>query len=134
MLNAGITVIACGGGGVPVIRIHEQHVGVEAVVDKDRSSALLAHMVRADWLISLTGVDEVMVDFSKPTERPIHKATLSEMRTHLQNGQFPEGSMAPKIRSALQFLSDGGKKVIVTSPEKLELAIQGKAGTHIHAD
>ena len=117
-----------------MIRVDDQHVGIEAVVDKDRSSALLAHMVRADWLISLTGVDEVMVDFSQPTERPIQRATLSEMRSHLRDGQFPEGSMAPKIRSALQFLSDGGKKVIVTSPEKLELAIQGKAGTHIRAD
>ena len=131
MLKAGITVIACGGGGVPVIREDDQHVGIAAVVDKDRSSALLAHMVRADWLISLTGVDEVMVDFAKPSERPIKSATLAEMKAHLDAGQFPEGSMAPKIRSALQFLTDGGQKVIVTSPEKLALAIEGKAGTHI---
>jgi carbamate kinase len=134
LLNAGITVIACGGGGVPVIR-HEGHlVGVEAVVDKDRSSALLAHVVEANRMICLTGVDAVMLDFATPKARPLRQATLSEIAAHLDEGQFPEGSMAPKIRAAMQFLIDGGKCVIITSPERLPEALLGKAGTLITQD
>ena len=134
LLEAGVTVIACGGGGVPVIRVGGRLVGVEAVVDKDRSSALLAHLVKADQLVCLTGVDEVMVDFGLPTERAIHQATLSEIAAHLEAGEFPEGSMAPKIRSAMQFLIDGGKRVIITSPERLTDALRGEAGTHLVPD
>ena len=134
LLNAGITVIACGGGGVPVIRHSGRLIGVEAVVDKDRSSALLAHLVNADQLVCLTGVDEVMVDFGLPTARAIHQATLSEISEHLDAGEFPEGSMAPKIRSAMQFLIDGGERVIITSPERLSDALRGEAGTHLVPD
>jgi carbamate kinase len=134
LLKAGITVIACGGGGVPVIRHGDQLVGVEAVVDKDLSSALLAHLVNADRLICLTGVDEVMVDFGKPNARPIRNTTLSKISRLMKAGQFPEGSMGPKIRSAINFLADGGKKVIITSPEKLPAALSGTAGTHIVQD
>ena len=134
LLEAGITVIACGGGGVPVIRHGGRLVGVEAVVDKDRSSALLAHLVKADQLVCLTGVDEVMVDFGLPTQRAIHRATLSEIAEHLDAGEFPEGSMAPKIRSAMQFLIDGGQRVIITSPERLIDALRGDAGTHLVPD
>lgn len=133
LLRQGFTVIACGGGGVPVIRHGEHLVGVEAVVDKDRSSALLAHLVKANRLVCLTGVDEVMVDFGTDQARPIHQASLLDMEAHLKDGQFPEGSMAPKIRSALQFLRVGGDEVIITSPEKLGDALQGNAGTHIYA-
>ncbi len=134
LLKAGVTVIACGGGGVPVIRHGDRLVGVEAVVDKDRSSALLAHMVKADQLVCLTGVDEVMVDFGLPTARAIHRASLSEIANYLDAGEFPEGSMAPKIRSAMQFLIDGGQRVIITSPERLRDALAGTAGTHIVPD
>ena len=133
LLRQGFTVIACGGGGVPVIQHGEHLVGVEAVVDKDRSSALLAHLVNANRLICLTGVDEVMVDFGTPQARPIHRASLMEMQTHLEDGQFPEGSMGPKIRSALQFLRVGGDEVVITSPERLGDALNGGVGTHIYA-
>lgn len=134
LLKANITVIACGGGGVPVIRLDDRLVGVEAVVDKDRSSALLAHMVGADQLVCLTGVDEVMVDFGLPTARAIRRASLTEISNFLDAGEFPEGSMAPKIRSAMQFLIDGGKRVIITSPERLTEALADSAGTHLVPD
>jgi carbamate kinase len=134
LLDHGITVIACGGGGVPVIRDGDHLTGVEAVVDKDRSSALLAHIVGANRMICLTGVDAVMVDFATPKARAIRNTTLSEMATHLENGQFPEGSMAPKIRSAMQFLIDGGESVLITSPERLPDALAGRAGTLITQD
>jgi carbamate kinase len=134
LLNHGITVIACGGGGVPVIRHGEHLLGVEAVVDKDRSSALLANVVGANRLICLTGVDAVMVDFATPNARAIKKATLSEIAVHLDDGQFPKGSMAPKIRSAMQFLIDGGESVLITSPERLPEALAGGAGTWITQD
>jgi len=134
LLSHGITVIACGGGGVPVIRHGDHLVGVEAVVDKDRSSALLAHVVNANRMICLTGVDAVMLDFATPNARAIKKATVSEISAHLAEGQFPKGSMAPKIRSAIQFLVDGGESVLITSPERLPEALEGLAGTWITQD
>ena len=134
LLVRGFTVIACGGGGVPVIRKGDRLKGVEAVVDKDRSSALLAHKIKANSLICLTGVDEVMLDFGKPTMRSLRTISVSEAKRFLQEGQFPEGSMGPKIRSALQFLSDGGKEVLITSPELLESALKGERGTRIIQD
>ena len=109
LLVQGFTVIACGGGGVPVIRKGDRLRGVEAVVDKDRSSALLAHKIGANTLICLTGVDEVMLDFGKPTMRPLRVLPMDDARRYLEEGQFPEGSMGPKIRAALKFLSDGGE-------------------------
>ncbi len=133
LLEGGITVVACGGGGVPVLRTDGELVPVEAVVDKDRSTALLAHQVKAYRLVSLTGVDEVQVDFGTPRARSLRDVTLEEMQEHLDAGQFPPGSMGPKVRSALQFLKEGGQEVIITSPECLEEALAGKRGTRIRA-
>tara|TARA_B110000037_G_scaffold201200_1_gene242355 strand:- start:244 stop:1164 length:921 start_codon:yes stop_codon:yes gene_type:complete len=131
LLVQGFTVIACGGGGVPVIRKGDRLRGVEAVVDKDRSSALLAHKIGANTLICLTGVDEVMLDFGKPTMRPLRVLPMDDARRYLEEGQFPEGSMGPKIRAALKFLSDGGSEVLITSPELLDQALKGERGTRI---
>jgi carbamate kinase len=103
------------------------------VVDKDRSSALLAHALDAEAMICLTAVEAVMLDFDTPRERPIATATVEEMRQWLAEGQFPEGSMGPKVRSAIQFLEDGGKEVLITSPEELPRAIRGETGTRILA-
>jgi carbamate kinase len=134
LLVQGFTVIACGGGGVPVIRKGDRLRGVEAVVDKDRSSALLAHKIGANSLICLTAVDEVMLDFGKPTMRPLRELSMDDARRYLEDGQFPEGSMGPKVRSALKFLNDGGGEVLITSPELLEEALKGKRGTRIVRD
>jgi carbamate kinase len=133
LLKGGITVVACGGGGVPVLRTDGQLVPVEAVVDKDRSTALLAHQVLAYRLVSLTGVDEVQVDFGTTRARSLRDVTLQEMQEHLDSGQFPPGSMGPKVRSALQFLREGGQEVIITTPECLEQALVGERGTRIRA-
>src|SRR6185437_6985938 len=127
----GAVVIGAGGGGIPVVRQDGQWTAVDAVVDKDRSSALLAAEIDVDTMVLVTGVDEVCVDFGQPTERALHDVTIDEMRAHLADGQFPAGSMGPKVESALRFVDGGGRRSIITSLERLPDALAGKAGTHI---
>jgi carbamate kinase len=137
LLKAGVLPIACGGGGVPVVINDAGHLqGVPAVIDKDLTSAMLAAHLHADALIMLTGVERVAVDFNKPTQRWLDHMTLSEANIHAASGQFPAGSMGPKIDAARMYLSelpeankDG--RVIITSLEKTFEALMGKAGTHI---
>ena len=124
--------IAAGGGGIPLVRRDGQWTAVDAVVDKDRSSALLAAQTGVDTMVLVTGVDEVCVDFGRPTERPLHDVTADEMRAHLAAGQFPAGSMGPKVESALRFVEAGGRRSIITSLERLPDALADKAGTHIN--
>ncbi len=131
LLDGGFTVVACGGGGVPTVIRDGNLFPVEAVVDKDRSTALLAHQVGADVLFSLTGVDEVQLDYDTPQAKTLREVSRKEMGEHLEAGQFPPGSMGPKIRSALQFLNDGGTEVVITSPELLGEALEGRRGTRI---
>ncbi len=130
-LESGALVIACGGGGIPVILHDCQLVGVEAVIDKDRVSALLASQLGADLLLISTGVDEVALNFGTPEQRSLNHLTADEARRYLQEGQFPPGSMGPKIEAALSYLEHGGREVIITSPEKIPDALRGKAGTRI---
>jgi carbamate kinase len=131
LTHAGAVVIAAGGGGIPVVRENGQWTAVDAVVDKDRSSALLAIESRVDTMVLVTGIDEVCVDFRLPTQRALHDVTAEEMRAHLAAGQFPAGSMGPKVESALRFLDGGGRRSIITSLERLPDALADKAGTHI---
>jgi len=132
ILGLGMIVIAVGGGGIPVIEHPGYKVeGMEAVIDKDRASALLAAGLGVDRFIISTDADQVYLDFTKPTKRGIPKATVSEMAAYLKEGQFPPGSMGPKVESAIQFLQKGGKEVVITSFEHLLDAIDGKMGTHI---
>jgi carbamate kinase len=131
LTHAGAVVIAAGGGGIPVVRENGQWTAVDAVVDKDRTSALLAVESRVDTMVLVTGVDEVCVDFRLPTQRALHDVTADEMRAHLAAGQFPAGSMGPKVESALRFLDGGGRRSIITSLERLPDALADKAGTHI---
>jgi carbamate kinase len=123
-------VIAAGGGGVPVIR-NEQggFEGVEAVIDKDLGSSLLARKLGADTFIISTSVDAVYLNFGKGNQRPIPRATLSEIKQYMAEGHFKPGSMEPKIEAIIQFLEGGGRKAIITSPENLLRAVKGKAGT-----
>ncbi len=135
LLDEGMIVIACGGGGIPVIE-HEDHrvEGSEAVIDKDRASALLAAELGVDLFAISTDARQVYVDFKKPTQRGLDRVTVGELQTLADEGQFPPGSMGPKVESAIRYLRNGGKEVIITSFEYLNAALDGKDGTHITAE
>jgi carbamate kinase len=129
---AGNVVLALGGGGVPIAKdAAGQFVGVEAVIDKDLSSALLAVDIKADVFVILTGTEKVCLNFGKPDERPLFEMTYSEAEQYLSEGHFPPGSMGPKISAALLYLKAGGRKVIITDPENLDRALDGEAGTRV---
>ena len=132
LLDQSHIVVTGGGGGIPVAVDGDRYVGVEAVVDKDLVSAIIARDVQADKLVILTGVDQVYVDFGKPTQRPIFRMTIQEAKAYLDQGQFPPGSMKPKIEAALGYLESGGKEVVITSIEKLAQAMEGASGTAIY--
>ena len=135
LLQAGHCVIAGGGGGIPVIRDASGFlVGVEAVIDKDRLSSLLAEQLGADTYVILTGVPKVAIDFGKPTQRWVDRLTATAAMKYLAEGQFPAGSMGPKIESALAFLKAGGHEVLITSPEALEKEPYETVGTRIVKD
>jgi len=125
-------VIACGGGGIPVYLDEKLHYeGVDAVIDKDKASACLGAEIGADELFILTAVDKVAINFKKPDQKEFSVMTLAEAKKYLAEGQFPAGSMGPKIESAIMFLENGGKRVIITDIDKLADAIDGKEGTSI---
>jgi carbamate kinase len=130
-LGAGAVVIAAGGGGVPVVRVRGRLEGVEAVIDKDRASALLAKGLRADVLLFSTGVEQVAWHFRLPDQRNLDRIAWEEVRRWLEEGEFPSGSMGPKMEAALEFLQAGGHRAIVTSPEKMGAALRGEAGTEV---
>lgn len=127
----GTLVIAAGGGGIPVRRDGGEVRGVEAVIDKDRASALLANELGVEDFIICTAVDSVCLNYNTAQERPLSTLTLDEARHHLADGQFGAGSMAPKIEAAISFLENGGKRVVITSLERLREAVEGDAGTTI---
>lgn len=128
LLADGFVVIAVGGGGIPVAADGDRLAGVDAVIDKDLAAALLATAVGAQALVLVTDVDTVMLDFGTPTERAVTTVGADEMRRHLQDGQFPEGSMGPKIRAALQFLDAGGGCAVITRPWLVPGALSGNPG------
>ena len=130
LVRAGFVVTAVGGGGIPVIRDeHGSLHGVEAVIDKDHASALLATALKADQFVISTAVDRVYLDFRSPAPRPIARMTVAQARQFLDDGQFGEGSMAPKIRALIQYLETGGPRAVITNPNNLEGAVAGTAGT-----
>jgi carbamate kinase len=131
LVEQGMLVVACGGGGIPVIRTDGGLEGIEAVIDKDRASALLATELGVDLFIISTDADAVYLDYKKPTMRKLSRATADEMQAYHDAGQFPPGNMGPKVESALRFLKNGGKEVIITSYEYLIDAVAGRAGTRI---
>ena len=134
LIDDGKVVVAVGGGGVPVKRDADGTLtGVDAVIDKDRASALLASLIGADELIILTGVDKVAINYRKPDQKFFDHMTVAECEKYMAEGQFPKGSMGPKIEAACDFIRRGGAKVIITSMENATLAVEGKAGTVITA-
>ncbi|HWW61472.1 MAG TPA: carbamate kinase, partial [Thermoanaerobaculia bacterium] len=132
MLNASAVVIAAGGGGVPVVRGRDgQWRGIEAVIDKDYASALLATELKADLFVILTGVARVALDFGKPTERFVSRLSAGDAARYLAEGQFPAGSMGPKIEAAVQFVRATERQVLITDVEHLREALEGNQGTVI---
>ena len=132
LVENGYTVIAAGGGGIPVIRNKEGDLqGVEAVIDKDLGSSLLARNLGADTFIISTAVDAVYLNFGKENQKPIRRGTLAEIKRSMMEGHFKPGSMMPKIGAIIEFLEGGGREAIVTSPENLLRAVKGEAGTTI---
>jgi len=134
MLDSAAVVIAAGGGGIPVVRGRDgQWRGVEAVIDKDFASSLLASELHAEMYVVLTGVAKVSIDFEKPSEKALDRITVAEATRYLAEGQFPAGSMGPKIEAAIQFVTRGGKQVLITDVEHLRDALQGNDGTLVVA-
>lgn len=132
LMLSGYVVIAGGGGGIPVIRTEVGSIrGVEAVIDKDRASSLLAQQLRADLFMISTGVEKVSVNFGKATQQDLDKMTLQEAQIYIDAGEFPKGSMLPKIQSAVEFVRNGGPQAIITNPENLTSALNGETGTRI---
>jgi len=133
LVDSGSIVIAAGGGGIPVVRDERGWHPVDAVIDKDRASALLAGQIELDTLVLVTGVDQVFVDFNTPQARPLGEVGVEELRRHLAEGQFPAGSMGPKIQSAIDFIESGGQRAVITSLGRLREALAGTAGTQLVA-
>ncbi|HZI65351.1 MAG TPA: carbamate kinase [Thermoanaerobaculia bacterium] len=132
LVNRGYIVIAAGGGGIPVVVPEEGEVrGVEAVIDKDYAAAMLAAALSADLFVILTGVERVSRDFGKPTETPLARLDVATARALLAEGQFPPGSMGPKIDAAIRFVEAGGREVLITRAESLPAALEGETGTVI---
>lgn len=131
MLKAGFHVVAAGGGGIPVVRKGKGLEGVNAVIDKDLASSLLAGQLKADLLIISTAVKQVALNFGKPDQKFIGTMTISEAQTYIKQEHFAPGSMLPKIEAAIAFLENGGKEVIITAPEFIKEAVLKGSGTHI---
>lgn len=128
----GHIVIACGGGGIPIIKKpDDSYEGVEAVIDKDLSSSLLANQIGADLFVILTEVPQVFINYNKPNQEALSAITSEGLMELYNQGQFPAGSMGPKVLAVCDFLERGGKRAIITNPETLEDALRGRGGTHV---
>lgn len=139
LTDAGVIVVAAGGGGVPVVDDGRGYTGVDAVIDKDYAAQLLAEQLGAQALVLVTGVAHVAVNFGTPAQRRLTEVTVEEVERHLADGQFPEGSMGPKVRAGIRFLRGGGHRVVITTPEYAASALRdwdgldGRMGTRIVA-
>jgi carbamate kinase len=135
LMKRRTVVIAGGGGGIPVVRGPGgvRH-GVEAVIDKDLASALMANVLRIADMMILTSVSQVAVNYGKPDQRELGRVTVSEIRRYLEQGHFPEGSMGPKVEAAIRFIEGGGRHAIIAHLEEALPALQGAVGTHIVPD
>lgn len=132
LIDSNFVVIAVGGGGIPVVQ-REDHTyeGIDAVIDKDFATSLLAEQINADTLIITTGVSRVCINFGKPNQKELEVITIPQTKQYVLENHFPEGTMLPKIEASLSFLEESGLRVIITNTESLKDAINEKAGTHI---
>ena len=132
LAGEGFVVVCCGGGGIPVIEDEKGDLrGVEAVIDKDLASSLLARSLEADILVLPTGVEKVALEFNKPTQRWLDKMTLAEAKKHQADDQFDKGSMGPKIAALIDFVGGGGRMGLITDPPNLSRALRGETGTRL---
>lgn len=132
MIDSGMTVVTLGGGGVPVAKSGQGELfGIEAVIDKDMSSALLAEKLKADMLILPTAVEKVAVRFGKPEQKWLDKVTVKEAEKYMAEGEFPPGSMGPKIQALINYVKATGGVGVITTPQSMRDAVKGTAGTHI---
>jgi len=134
LVDGGAIPIAAGGGGIPVVETPAGLRGVEAVIEKDLATAVLATALGADTVFFLTGVDRVMIGYGGSSPRPLDRLTASEARRLLDAGEFPRGSMGPKVEAAVRFVEAGGQRAVITSLDQVGLALEGRAGTHIVRD
>jgi carbamate kinase len=132
LIHAGFTVVGVGGGGIPVIELEDGTLkGVEAVIDKDFGSSLLAMLIKADLFVISTAVEKVAINFNTPDEKWLDQMTVAEAKQYIAEGHFAPGSMLPKVKAIIQYLENGGKKALITDPEHIGEALDGKTGTWI---
>jgi carbamate kinase len=129
LIEMDFIVITCGGGGIPVIKEGRMFSGVDAVIDKDLASAKLAEEIGVDIFVIATDVEGVALSYGTERQRPLRTLTLSAAEEYLRRGEFPPGSMGPKVDACLRFLKSGGKRAIITSIETIEKAVAGQCGT-----
>jgi carbamate kinase len=135
LVSNHFVVVACGGGGIPVFAKEDGSIrGVEAVIDKDYASALLANTVKADLFLIATAVDQVAINFKKPNEEWLSKMTISEAEQYMDEGHFAKGSMQPKVDAIVQYLKNGGKMGLITTPWNIAKALRGETGTRLTPD
>jgi len=131
LVDLGFVTVVVGGGGIPVIEEDGELSGIEAVIDKDYASSLLAIGIKADLFLISTSVEKVALNFGKPNQKLLDRMTLEEAKKYYEEGHFPPGSMGPKIQAIINFLEKGGKEAIITDPENIERALLGETGTRI---
>jgi carbamate kinase len=132
LIDGGFTVIAVGGGGIPVVEKENGNLrGVEAVIDKDFASGLLANNINADLLLISTAVEKVAINFGKPDQEWLDEMTVAEAEQYIAEGHFAPGSMLPKVQAIIKFLKEGGKKALITDPPNIQRALRGETGTWI---
>jgi carbamate kinase len=132
LLSKGFVVVSVGGGGIPVIRLDDGTLkGIAAVIDKDYASGLLASNIKADYFIISTAVEKIYLNFGKPDQKALDHVTLAELKKYKEEGHFKPGSMLPKVEAVISFIEKGGKEAIVTNPQNIKAAVEGKTGTHV---
>jgi len=132
LLDDGFVVVAVGGGGIPVVEKEDGELrGVEAVIDKDFASGLLATNIHADLLLISTAIEQVALNFNKPDQKWLDKMTVAEAEQYIEEGHFAAGSMQPKVKAIVKFLKDGGKQALITDPPNIRRALDGETGTWI---
>jgi carbamate kinase len=134
LIEDGCIVVAAGGGGIPVVQDEQGDLhGAAAVIDKDLASAELAREIAADLLVISTAVEKVCLNFGKPDQKELDRMTVAEAKRYVTEGHFKPGSMLPKIQACIQFIENGGKEALISCPESLPKALDGKTGTRIVA-